>query len=216
MLVYALCEDRNRRAGREIVPRAVIEKPPSAELRPDQKDEDSLPPYAVLDQILEGYVEDDLLDRRARGRRLRPRDRRARDRVSSTASSTSGARRRRACACRRRRSARTGDCRSRTAGPAERHGVRGAPAPVLPGARPRRWRPRCTASRSSSCRTRSTTSRRRRSTCCASASPRVVLAAARRCAADWRGPERRGRPTPCARLRRRRRRARGASASWRT
>ena len=37
----------------------MIEKPPSAELRPDQKDEDSLPPYAVLDQILEGYVEDD-------------------------------------------------------------------------------------------------------------------------------------------------------------
>jgi NAD+ synthase (glutamine-hydrolysing) len=60
MLVYALCEDINRRAGREIVPRTVIEKPPSAELRPDQKDEDSLPPYAVLDQILEGYVEDDL------------------------------------------------------------------------------------------------------------------------------------------------------------
>jgi NAD+ synthase (glutamine-hydrolysing) len=60
MLVYALCEDINRRAGREIVPRTVIEKPPSAELRPDQKDEDSLPPYAVLDQILEGYVENDL------------------------------------------------------------------------------------------------------------------------------------------------------------
>jgi NAD+ synthase (glutamine-hydrolysing) len=59
MLVYALCEDINRRAGREIVPRSVIEKPPSAELRPDQKDEDSLPPYAVLDRIIEGYVEDD-------------------------------------------------------------------------------------------------------------------------------------------------------------
>jgi NAD+ synthase (glutamine-hydrolysing) len=59
MLVYALCEDLNHRSGREVVPRAVIEKPPSAELRPDQKDEDSLPSYAVLDQILEGYVEDD-------------------------------------------------------------------------------------------------------------------------------------------------------------
>ena len=59
MLVYALCEDLNRRAGREIVPASVIEKPPSAELRPDQKDEDSLPPYEVLDQIVEGYVEDD-------------------------------------------------------------------------------------------------------------------------------------------------------------
>jgi NAD+ synthase (glutamine-hydrolysing) len=59
MLVYALCEDLNHRLDREVVPRRVIEKPPSAELRPDQKDEDSLPPYAVLDQILEGYVEDD-------------------------------------------------------------------------------------------------------------------------------------------------------------
>jgi NAD+ synthase (glutamine-hydrolysing) len=59
MLVYALCEDLNRRAEREIVPVTVIEKPPSAELRPDQKDEDSLPPYSVLDRIIEGYVEDD-------------------------------------------------------------------------------------------------------------------------------------------------------------
>ncbi|MGZ6925712.1 MAG: NAD+ synthase [Acidimicrobiia bacterium] len=59
MLVYDLCEDLNRRAGREIVPQSVIEKPPSAELRPDQKDEDSLPPYELLDQIIEGYVEDD-------------------------------------------------------------------------------------------------------------------------------------------------------------
>ncbi len=59
MLVYALCEDVNRRLDREIVPRSVIEKPPSAELRPDQKDEDSLPPYPILDAILEGYVEDD-------------------------------------------------------------------------------------------------------------------------------------------------------------
>src|SRR5690606_19234921 len=60
VLVYALCEDRNARAGREIIPASVIEKPPSAELRPDQKDEDSLPPYAVLDPIIEGYVEGDL------------------------------------------------------------------------------------------------------------------------------------------------------------
>ncbi len=59
MLVYALCEDVNRRLEREVVPRSVIEKPPSAELRPDQKDEDSLPPYPVLDAILEGYVEQD-------------------------------------------------------------------------------------------------------------------------------------------------------------
>ena len=59
MLVYALCEDLNRRLEREVIPRSVIEKPPSAELRPDQRDEDSLPPYATLDAILEGYVEDD-------------------------------------------------------------------------------------------------------------------------------------------------------------
>jgi NAD+ synthase (glutamine-hydrolysing) len=59
MLVYAICEDINRRLGREVVPRTVIEKAPSAELRPDQKDEDSLPPYALLDRILEGYVEED-------------------------------------------------------------------------------------------------------------------------------------------------------------
>jgi NAD+ synthase (glutamine-hydrolysing) len=59
MLVYALCRDRNRRAGRPIIPDAVLEKPPSAELRPDQKDSDSLPDYADLDPILEGYVEGD-------------------------------------------------------------------------------------------------------------------------------------------------------------
>jgi NAD+ synthase (glutamine-hydrolysing) len=58
-LVYRVCLDVNVRAGREIIPRSVIEKPPSAELRPDQKDEDSLPPYAVLDAVLEGYVEGD-------------------------------------------------------------------------------------------------------------------------------------------------------------
>jgi NAD+ synthase (glutamine-hydrolysing) len=60
MLVYALCRDRNERAGRALIPEAVLEKPPSAELRPDQKDSDSLPDYAVLDPIVEGYVEEDL------------------------------------------------------------------------------------------------------------------------------------------------------------
>ena len=59
MLVYAICEDLNARAGREVIPRSVIDKPPSAELRPDQRDEDSLPPYEVLDRILEAYVEQD-------------------------------------------------------------------------------------------------------------------------------------------------------------
>jgi NAD+ synthase (glutamine-hydrolysing) len=60
MLVYALCVDRNRRAGRFLVPESVLEKPPSAELRPDQEDADSLPPYPVLDEVLESYVEEDL------------------------------------------------------------------------------------------------------------------------------------------------------------
>ena len=59
MLVYRLAEYRNRRDGRPVIPPEVLTKPPSAELRPDQKDEDSLPPYAVLDPILEAYVEQD-------------------------------------------------------------------------------------------------------------------------------------------------------------
>lgn len=54
--VFALCEWINRE--REIIPWNTIRKPPSAELRPDQKDEDSLPPYPVLDAILKLYVED--------------------------------------------------------------------------------------------------------------------------------------------------------------
>ncbi|HEY8216816.1 MAG TPA: NAD+ synthase [Acidimicrobiia bacterium] len=58
-LVYALCLDRNERDGREVIPGEVIDKPPSAELRPDQVDTDSLPEYGVLDPIIEGYVEDD-------------------------------------------------------------------------------------------------------------------------------------------------------------
>jgi NAD+ synthetase len=53
--VYAVCRWLNRSG--EVIPLAILEKPPSAELRPDQKDTDSLPPYEVLDPILEGYVE---------------------------------------------------------------------------------------------------------------------------------------------------------------
>jgi NAD+ synthase (glutamine-hydrolysing) len=53
--VYALSRYANRE--REVIPRATMEKAPSAELRPDQKDTDSLPPYEVLDPILEAYVE---------------------------------------------------------------------------------------------------------------------------------------------------------------
>ncbi len=60
VLVYRLCEYRNTLGDGEVIPRSVIEKPPSAELRPDQKDADSLPPYDVLDPILKAYVEDDV------------------------------------------------------------------------------------------------------------------------------------------------------------
>jgi NAD+ synthetase len=55
-LVYRLSRYVNSR--RAVIPQASLEKPPSAELRPDQKDSDSLPPYEVLDAILEDYVED--------------------------------------------------------------------------------------------------------------------------------------------------------------
>jgi len=55
-MVYALADLINRE--RELIPRASIEKPPSAELRPNQKDQDTLPPYDVLDQILKAYIED--------------------------------------------------------------------------------------------------------------------------------------------------------------
>jgi len=57
LLVYRLAEYRNRQQA--VIPRRVIERPPSAELAPDQKDSDSLPPYEILDQILARYVEQD-------------------------------------------------------------------------------------------------------------------------------------------------------------
>jgi NAD+ synthase (glutamine-hydrolysing) len=59
LLVYRLVEWRNQQEGRELVPASVLERPPSAELRPDQLDADSLPPYETLDRILEAYVERD-------------------------------------------------------------------------------------------------------------------------------------------------------------
>jgi NAD+ synthase (glutamine-hydrolysing) len=58
-LVYELTRHRNEIAGRAPIPASVLERPPSAELRPDQLDSDSLPPYDVLDRILESYVERD-------------------------------------------------------------------------------------------------------------------------------------------------------------
>ena len=63
-LVYDLCRYRNdlASAGGQVppIPEAVLTKPPSAELRPDQRDDQSLPPYEILDPIIEAYVEDDL------------------------------------------------------------------------------------------------------------------------------------------------------------
>lgn len=58
-MVYTLCDYVNQRAGRELIPQSTIDRAPSAELRPDQMDQDSLPPYEVLDPILKAYVEED-------------------------------------------------------------------------------------------------------------------------------------------------------------
>ena len=57
--VYDLCRWRNTQGAAPVIPEGVITKPPSAELRPDQRDDQSLPPYEVLDPILEGYIEHD-------------------------------------------------------------------------------------------------------------------------------------------------------------
>jgi NAD+ synthase (glutamine-hydrolysing) len=58
--VYELCRWRNSQGDGEMIPMSIIEKPPSAELRPDQRDDQSLPAYEILDPILEAYVENDL------------------------------------------------------------------------------------------------------------------------------------------------------------
>ena len=57
--VFRLARHLNERAGREVIPQSIIDRAPSAELRADQLDEDSLPPYPQLDRVLEAYVEDD-------------------------------------------------------------------------------------------------------------------------------------------------------------
>jgi NAD+ synthase (glutamine-hydrolysing) len=57
--VFRLARHLNERTGRELIPESIIDRAPSAELREDQKDEDSLPPYAALDKVLEAYVEED-------------------------------------------------------------------------------------------------------------------------------------------------------------
>jgi NAD+ synthase (glutamine-hydrolysing) len=58
-IVYKLAEHINNVSGRQVIPRDVITRPPSAELKPDQKDSDSLPDYDLLDRILKGYIEED-------------------------------------------------------------------------------------------------------------------------------------------------------------
>jgi NAD+ synthase (glutamine-hydrolysing) len=58
-LVYRVCRHINELEGREVIPESVLTKEPSAELREDQRDVDSLPPYEVLDPILEAYIEED-------------------------------------------------------------------------------------------------------------------------------------------------------------
>ena len=103
-LVYRLCEWRNspRRAdaaGRRVaraapIPASIIERAPSAELRPDQRDEDSLPPYELLDRILQGYVELDHGREQLIAAGTAGRGGRAHDPRSSTSPSTSAARRR--------------------------------------------------------------------------------------------------------------------------
>jgi NAD+ synthase (glutamine-hydrolysing) len=59
LLVYELCRWRNRTAGSELIPSSILDKAPSAELRPGQRDDQSLPPYEVLDPLIEAYVDGD-------------------------------------------------------------------------------------------------------------------------------------------------------------
>ena len=59
LLVYELCRWRNEREGAALIPESVLTKAPSAELRPDQRDDQSLPPYEVLDPLIEAYVDGD-------------------------------------------------------------------------------------------------------------------------------------------------------------
>ena len=96
-LVYRLVAERGapRPASRRC-PSRSSRAPPSAELRPDQRDEDSLPPYEVLDAILEGYVEQDLGREQLIARGLPPRPTSTASSASSTSPSTSAARTRRA------------------------------------------------------------------------------------------------------------------------
>jgi NAD+ synthase (glutamine-hydrolysing) len=74
LLVYRLARWRDAREGGELVPPELFTRPPSAELRPDQRDDESLPPYEVLDVILEGFIEHDLGREQLIARGLAPED----------------------------------------------------------------------------------------------------------------------------------------------
>jgi NAD+ synthase (glutamine-hydrolysing) len=74
LLVYRLTRHRDERAGGGLVPPELFTRPPSAELRPDQRDDESLPPYEVLDVILEGFIEHDLGREQLIARGLDPGD----------------------------------------------------------------------------------------------------------------------------------------------
>jgi NAD+ synthase (glutamine-hydrolysing) len=73
-MVYRLVAERAHRDPRNPVPESIVTRPPSAELRADQRDDDSLPPYEILDRILEGYVERDLGREQLIARGLPPED----------------------------------------------------------------------------------------------------------------------------------------------
>ena len=122
MQVYALAAWRNTTVppgalgpSGEVIPKNIIDKAPSAELRPNQTDQDSLPPYPVLDDILECLVEIRDGRRRDRGEGPRPRRRCTASSICSMWPNTSGGRRRPASRSRRRISVATGATRSPTA-----------------------------------------------------------------------------------------------------
>lgn len=59
-LVYKLCRWKNKQGGKSVIPERILTREPSAELKPDQKDTDTLPPYEILDPILKAYIEEDM------------------------------------------------------------------------------------------------------------------------------------------------------------
>jgi NAD+ synthase (glutamine-hydrolysing) len=58
-LVYRLCRWKNQKEGTTVIPERILTRAPSAELKPDQKDTDTLPPYDILDPVLKQYIEED-------------------------------------------------------------------------------------------------------------------------------------------------------------